>query len=75
LVGTGSPDPVKGGSTVAVRIIDDTLTLEIGYRVVAAARFSEHAAADGNGAWIVSTCPARLLTAARRSRCWLSPSC
>jgi hypothetical protein len=29
--------------------------------VVSTARFSQDAAADGNGAWIVSTCPARLL--------------
>jgi hypothetical protein len=36
------------------------VTLEIVNRVVATARFSEHAAADGNGAWIVMTCHARL---------------
>jgi hypothetical protein len=29
---------------------------------VATARFSEHAAADGNGAWIVSTRPALLFS-------------
>jgi hypothetical protein len=45
---------------VAIRITDDTMGLEIDNCVVAAARFSEHAAADGNGALIVSTCPARL---------------
>ena len=36
------------------------MTLEVDDRVVATARFSQHAAADGNGAWIVSTHPARL---------------
>ena len=40
----------------------DSMTLEIGGRVVATARFSEHAAANGNGAWIVSTHPARLFS-------------
>ena len=30
--------------------------------VVATARFSEHAASDGNGAWVVSTHPAPLFT-------------
>ena len=45
---------------MGIRITDDTITLEIGDRVVANARFSEHAAADGNGAWVVSTCPSRL---------------
>ena len=47
---------------MAIRITDDTMTLQIGDRVVATARFSEHAAADGNGAWIVSTHPARLFS-------------
>ncbi|HEY2264925.1 MAG TPA: hypothetical protein VGI96_20045 [Streptosporangiaceae bacterium] len=36
------------------------MTLGIGDRIVATARFSQHATADGNGAWIVSTHPARL---------------
>jgi hypothetical protein len=39
---------------MAIRITDDMMTLEIDNRVVSAARVSEHAAADGNGAWIVS---------------------
>jgi hypothetical protein len=43
---------------MAIRIMDDTMALEIGNCVVATARFSEHAAADGNGAWIVSIHPA-----------------
>jgi hypothetical protein len=42
---------------MAIRITDDTMTLAIGNRVVATALFSEIAAADRNGAWIVSTCP------------------
>jgi hypothetical protein len=47
---------------MAIRIYDDTMTLEVDDRVVATARFSQHAAADGNGAWIVSTHPARLFS-------------
>ena len=51
IVGTGLPDLLfKGGPTMAIRITDDTMTLRIGDRVVATARFREHAAADG-------TCP------------------
>ena len=45
---------------MAVRIEDDFMTLEVNGAVVATARFSQHAAADGNGAWIVSTHPLRL---------------
>jgi hypothetical protein len=45
---------------MAIRITDDTMILEIDDCLVATAQFSEHAAADRNGAWIVSTCPARL---------------
>jgi hypothetical protein len=45
---------------MAIRTMDDTMTLEIGNRVVATAWLSEHAAADGNGAWIISAHPARL---------------
>ncbi len=50
---------------MAIRIMDATMTLEVGDRVVATARFSEHAAADGNGAWIVSACSARLFDRAQ----------
>ena len=50
---------------MAIRITDDVMVLEIGNRVVAIARFSEHAAADGNGAWIIPTHPAQLFTAPR----------
>jgi len=38
------------------------MTVETGGRVAASARFSEHAAAEGDGAWIVSAHPARLFT-------------
>jgi hypothetical protein len=37
------------GASIVIRITGDAMTLEIGSLVVAAARFSEHAAADGNG--------------------------
>jgi len=47
---------------MAIRIGDDSMSLEIGDSVVATARFRQHAAADGNGAWIVSTHPARLFS-------------
>ena len=47
---------------MAIRIGDDSMTLEIGDRIVATARFSQHAAANGSSAWIVSTHPARLFT-------------
>jgi hypothetical protein len=47
---------------MAVLIEDDFMTLEVDGAVVATARFSQHAAADGNGAWIVSTHMARLFT-------------
>ena len=64
--GPGLPDlPVKGDSAMTIRIVDDTMTLEVDNRVVATARFSEHVAADRNGAWIVSTCPARLFDRAQ----------
>jgi hypothetical protein len=43
---------------MALQITHDTMTLEIDNRVVATARFGEHAAADGNGAWILSAHPA-----------------
>jgi Protein of unknown function (DUF2637) len=47
---------------MTIHINDDTMALEIGDRVVVTARFSRHAAGDGNGAWIVSTHPARLFS-------------
>jgi len=49
--GPGLPDlPVKGGSSMALRITHDTMTLGIDNRVVSTARFSDCAVADGNGA-------------------------
>ena len=45
---------------MTIRIGTDSMTLELDNRVIATARFSKDAAADGNGAWIVSTHPARL---------------
>lgn len=45
---------------MAIRITDDIMSLEHDGVAVATARYSEHAAADGGGAWIVSTHPARL---------------
>ena len=53
---------------MSIRINANSMTLEIDDRVVATARFSQHAAADGNGAWVVSTHPARLFTGTRQSR-------
>ena len=47
---------------MAIQITDVTMTLEADNCVVATARFSEHAAAEGNGAWIVSIYPARLFS-------------
>ena len=48
---------VTGGLAMALRIMEDAMTLKTGNRAVATARFSEHTATDGNGAWIVSTHP------------------
>jgi hypothetical protein len=42
---------------MAGRIDDDFMTAEHDGQVVATARYSEHAAADGCGAWIVSFRP------------------
>ena len=47
---------------MAIRIEDDCMTAEHDGRVIATARFSERAAADGHGAWIVSDRPGRLVT-------------
>jgi len=57
-----SDPPAKGRITMSVRINATSMTLEIDNRVVATARFNEHAAADGNGAWLVSAHPARLFS-------------
>jgi hypothetical protein len=45
-----------------LEITDENMSLVISGEVIATARFSQHAAADGNGAWIVSTYPARLFS-------------
>ena len=47
---------------MSTMINDDSMSLEIGDRVIATAEFSEHGAADGHGAWIVSCHPGRLFT-------------
>jgi hypothetical protein len=47
---------------MSTKINDDSMSLEIGGRVIATAQFREHAAADGHGAWIVSRHPGRLFT-------------
>jgi len=43
-----------------IEISNENMSLTVDGEVIATARFSQHAAADGNGAWIVSTRPARL---------------
>jgi hypothetical protein len=45
-----------------IEILDGDMTLVVGGDVVATARFSPYAAADGNGAWTVSTHPSRPFT-------------
>jgi hypothetical protein len=37
------------------------MSLSVGDKIIATAWFSQHAAADGSGAWIVSTRPAPVL--------------
>ena len=44
------------------KINDDSMSLEIDGHVLATVEFSEHAAADGQGAWAVSCHPGRLFT-------------
>jgi hypothetical protein len=44
---------------MAIQVADDFMALEVNGAVIATARFSRYAAADGNRAWIVSTHPAR----------------
>lgn len=45
-----------------IEIKDELMSLVRDGQVVATARFRQHAAANGNGAWIVSTHPARLFS-------------
>jgi hypothetical protein len=47
---------------MTTRIDDDFMTAKFGGRMIATARYSSHAAADGQGAWIVSGLPRRLFT-------------
>ena len=52
-----------------IEITDECMSLTVDAQVVATARFSRSAAADGNGAWIVSTNPPGCLPATARLRC------
>jgi hypothetical protein len=45
-----------------IEITDEYMSLAVDDRTIATARFSQHAAADGRGAWVVSCLPNRLLT-------------
>jgi hypothetical protein len=45
-----------------IEITNQYMSLKVDGKVVATALFSQYAAADGNGAWIVSTHSARLFT-------------
>jgi hypothetical protein len=45
---------------MSTKINNNSMSLEIGGRVIATGEFSEHAAADGSGAWIVSCQPGRM---------------
>jgi hypothetical protein len=47
---------------MAARIEDGFMTAEYDGRVIATARYNAHAAADGQGAWVVSDYPSRLFT-------------
>jgi hypothetical protein len=47
---------------MAIRIYDDYISLEVNGRVVATTRYSQYAAADGSGAWIVSWCTKHLFS-------------
>ena len=47
---------------MGARIDNDYMTAEYDGRVIATARYSSLAAADGQGAWIVSGLPRRLFT-------------
>ena len=47
---------------MTLRINVSSMTLENGDRVVATALYSDHATADGNATWIVSTHPDRVVS-------------
>jgi hypothetical protein len=44
------------------RNYNECISMAVGGKVIAAARFNRRAAADGQGSWIVSCRPARLFT-------------
>lgn len=58
----GSRGALHREGLTLIEINDEYMSLSVGDRVIAIARFSQHAAADGNGVWIVSTHPARLIS-------------
>lgn len=45
-----------------IETTDGYMSLAAGDRIIATTRFSQHVAANGRGAWIVSCLPNRLLT-------------
>jgi hypothetical protein len=47
---------------MSTKINDGSMALDIDGRVIATAEFTEHAAVDGQGAWVVSCHPGRLFT-------------
>ncbi len=47
---------------MSTKVDNDSMSLEIGGRVIATAEFREHAAVGGDGAWIVSCHRGRLFT-------------
>ena len=47
---------------MGARIDDGFMTAEYDGRVIATARYSSHASADGQGAWILSSLPRRSFT-------------
>ena len=47
---------------MATKINNDSMSLEIGDRVIVTAEFSEHFTADDYGAWVVSCHPGRMST-------------
>ena len=51
-----------------IEINDEYMSLMLDGEIIATARFSEHAAADRNAAWIVSTHPLGCSAATRPSR-------
>jgi hypothetical protein len=45
-----------------IEISNEYMSLTVDGKLIATARFSQYSAADGNGAWIVTTHTARLFT-------------